>query len=443
LEGKLTYEEIQREIESRGIMPQKAPSLEPTLEGLRRMGFDRYPLAARIRQDPTRAIVVAGTNGKGSVCAALEALLIDAGERTGLFTSPHLMEVTERFRIAGEDIPEALFCQAYERVRDAVGDLTLSHFEWITLMAVWIFGSGEAVPPVDRLLLETGMGGQWDSTNAVPHGVAIITSLGFDHERFLGATLSEIARNKFGIVPSAENLPALPGGALVVHAPLPEEVMSVADLTRLRTQSRWFTAEPGELEVRSTPKGPDFTLKTRWGEGPLALAGRRGAANACLALTAFEKLGFDPTKHLGALNKIRWPGRMERIESALAPCPIYLSGDHNPQGLQSLRELLPLYRRRHLHILVGVGNDKDLGGILSLLKGISESSLYFTQTPFKGLSIREYGKWLDLGRGAWESPRAALVSIAQNAQPDDLILVTGSLYLVGHIRKFLVGSFQR
>ena len=188
------------------------------------------------------------------------------------------------------------------------------------------------------------------------------------------------------------------------------------------------------MTVREREGEPAFVLQTQWGKTPLSLPGHRAAQNAATALTLFKETGYSPEVHLSALGQVRWPGRMERIQHPKSPCPIYLSGDHNPAGAASLLELLPHFRRRHLFILAGIGKDKDADGILSSLFSLENSSVFLTETPFRGRSLQDYGPWLKLARGAAQDPLQALHQIFALAREEDMILVTGSLYLVGFVR---------
>ena len=412
-------------------MPDKAPSLDVTREGLAAIGFLGSPLFRRIQDNPLACVVITGTNGKGSTAATLEALCLSAGERTGLYTSPHLEKINERVRIDGIDVDDSVFLAAFNYVWSRTQHLKLSHFEWLTLIAIEILSSGRFAKPVERLILEVGLGGTWDCTNAVPHGMAVIASLALDHENLLGRTLHEIAENKFGIVSN---------GCLVVHTPFPAEAQAIMEQVRTRTQSRWIEAVPARSYCATKGRDPVPFIEILWGVAELNLAGERGAINTALALTVFAQLGYDPGSHLKALKKVRWPGRMEKLSHPDCLAPIYLSGDHNPAGIQSLLQMLPSYPREHLHILVGIGKDKDCQGMLAPLSKIKNSSLYLTETSFRGRTLEEYGDWLDRARGAWKVPTQALTQIMGQAQPYDMVLVTGSLYLVGDLRRELVSS---
>lgn len=432
----LSYEKAVHEIESRGIMPDRAPSLDNIQAALTRIGYERFALR------PEQVVVVAGTNGKGSVCAALEALTRAAGLRVGLYTSPHLVETTERFRIAGEDIDRVLFSEAFDRVDRCTADLKLSHFETLTAMAAWIFASGERVAPVDRLILEVGLGGLWDATNAIAHRYCVITPLGLDHQNLLGNSLAEIAMNKFGIVGE---------GASVVHSPLPSELKPLAQNLARRTHSAWHEAaiQPFRVERPAREVEPRYWLDTPWGSVENALKGERGALNASVALEACLKfpgwLGQGMVADqlracVPALSGIRWPGRMQKLENVKTPCPIYLSGDHNPQGVRSLLALLQDFTWKRIHLIVGVGRDKDAEGVLAPLFALPGSRVYLTVTPFKGRRLTEYGPWIERAQGAFESPLQALNQAIQQAESGDLILVTGSLYLVGEVLRAKPGA---
>lgn len=414
---KATFADAIENLEKRGIMPLRVPSLEPTKEALRCLGL-RFP------EDGRRVIIVAGTNGKGSTSKTLEALLCSAGQRTGLYTSPHLVSYRERIRLAGEDLSEELFVQAWQVVADKTSHLFLSHFEMLTVMAAWVFFSGEVVPVVDYAVFEVGLGGTWDATNAIPHETCVICKLGFDHQEFLGDSLVEIASNKFGVIGD---------GAKVMHLPLPEEVETLRAEVQSRTNSRWSESPPSALSIDTSERLPRFFLESKWGRAEMSLPGRRGAENMNLALHVFAEIGFDPKAHLSALKNVIWPARMQPVAMPDCPCPVFLSGDHNEQGVESLLELLAHYRYRHLHMVIGVGAKKDLDSMMARLASLPRSSYFFTTAQFRGRQREQYGSWLDRSQGFFEDPMWALEEIGRRAHADDLCLVTGSLYLAGDV----------
>lgn len=414
----LTYEEAIEALESRPIMPDRPPSLEQTRRGLEALlKVEPFPIR------PERVVLVAGTNGKGSVAATLESLLISAGQSVGLYTSPHLVRTTERIRMNGAEISKTDFAECYSRVIECTSGLALTHFEVLTLMAVEAFFSRQRV---EWAIFEVGLGGRWDATNAIPHEWAILTPVGMDHQNLLGNTLEEIAANKMGILDQAKT---------VIHSPFAPEVEKASAPWRDKADLRWIEApiDDYELEVK---KGrlPEFHVQTPWGSSALRLSGKRGAENSILALQAFEALGFSPKENISALSQVNWPGRMQEVHFEDAPCPVLLSGDHNVPGINSLLALLPHYSKKRLHILCGIGVEKDAAEMLTLLEEIPGSELYLTETPFNGLALKNYpAKFLKSVAGADEDPMAMLQKIFTRASEEDLILVTGSLYLVGKI----------
>jgi dihydrofolate synthase/folylpolyglutamate synthase len=426
----LTYRQIVQKIEALGVMPDRLPSLEPMTRALQRL-LEPHDFK------PEKTVVIAGTNGKGSVCATLQTLLQATGETVGLYTSPHLEETTERIQINGAPISEDLFCKAYSDVSSRLEGFTLTHFEVLTLMAAWIFFSKTGhFKKIDRAIFEVGLGGKWDATNAIPHHHCVITQLGYDHQNLLGNSLSEIAKNKFGIIHPESS---------VVYSPLPEEARSLLEDYKKIPHTRWHESAPFSYRVEQNETGrePQFFISTPWGETQIALAGRRGAENTMTALTCFRQLGFDPSPYLSTLAHVKWSGRMEKWTHPQARCPIYLSGDHNPQGVESLLELLPHYKYKQLYTLVGIGKDKDRDSILGPLFQVANQSVVLTQTPFRGIPIEGYGPWAQKAHDQVADPIEAIKTLFQQATEEDLILVTGSLYLVGEIKGFLRARTQQ
>jgi dihydrofolate synthase/folylpolyglutamate synthase len=404
------------DLEKRGIMPDSTPALTLTRQALEVL---KLPLPNR-----DKIVVVSGTNGKGSTCAVLENLIRHTGARTGFYSSPHLISYCERIKVDGKPISEKLFADAYEYIANQTKNISLTHFEVLTLMAIWIFCGTEDNPSVDWIILEVGLGGTWDATNAVPHGVSVISKIDYDHQNLLGSTLSEIAKNKLGIIEP---------NSVVIHQPFPDETEALVRREKESRGGRWF--ETPHYPFHGKPgHPPEFFITTPWGVASQGLAGARGAENTSLALTVFEKLGFDPSKHLSALSGVQWPGRMELIEERKG-APIYASGDHNPQGIASLISLLEFYPRNHLYMVVGIGKEKDIPKILEDLFTLKDTTILLTETPFRGAKLNQYGKYLELAAYAFESPSQALEKAKNLATTQDMILVTGSLYLVGALSK--------
>lgn len=431
----LSYSEIVAHIERRGIMPDTAPSLKPTEIGLERIGFYQTDFYKSLKENPSKVILVAGTNGKGSVCATLETLFMDAGESVGLYISPHLMDTRERIRYNRMDISQNHFCLAFEYVEQKTQDLKLTHFETLTLMAVHTFTSDAFQKPVDRLILEVGLGGLWDATNAVPHGVCVFTNLGLDHTQILGPTLLDIAKNKFGIIQDRFSKPLQ-----IFHQKFPQEISQfVKDKKTDQPQHFWTESLPFDHDILIQDGEPQWLIRTPWGSQPLVLPGYRGIQNTSLALNVFRGLGFDVGKHLKSLKNVRWPGRMEKLCYGKYS-HIYLSGDHNPDGVSSLIEILQHFKFNKLHVLMGVTASKDFEPMIDQILAIPGVDLYLTVSPFHGRDLSDFGSYLGRVKDSWPDCIEAFKNVLKRSDPSDMILVTGSLYLVGKIRQIITNG---
>lgn len=414
-----SYSEIVRYLESLHIMPKTMPGLDKIKRALAEFAWYQ-------KIDPKKVIVVAGTNGKGSTCAYLESLLLSANQKVGFYSSPHLISTTERIRFNGKQISEQKFVELFQQCQSAIKKFELSHFESLTLMAGHYYFQHL---DLDFVIFEVGLGGTYDATNAFPHQYSVITKLGFDHVNILGNTIEEIAKNKFGIIQIKNK---------VVYHQLDSKVDSLKNEIQKKTNSEWFEVEKPKYFVEKSNE-PKFYLETQWGKARLALPGYRSAENAMIALTTFEKMGFKIEKeNLESLSKVNWPGRMQKVNSPLAKCPIYLSGDHNQQGIESLIELLKDYTYQNIHIIVGVGVDKDADLMLEKLFQVKGAKIYLTVTPFKGRSLDQYKKeFVSKAISADADPLVVFKKSLENATSNDLVLVTGSLYLVGDLLNYL------
>lgn len=416
------FENVVQYLESLSIMPKEMPGIEKLKKALHET--DWY---ASI--DPTKVIVVAGTNGKGSTCAILESLLVFAGKRVGFYSSPHLIDTTERFRVQKKSISQDDFVKLFLANQESIARHQLTHFEALTLMAGDYFFSRKWNLSLDHIIFEVGLGGLYDATNAMPHSTSVITALSLDHTQILGSDLLSIAKNKFGIVQKNNR---------VIHHPLPVELEDLKTAKKEMTNSQWKVSESFRLSV---DKGPRYWIDTQWGKAELNLPGRRAAENAALALTTMNELGYDSAKYLAGLKMVAWPGRMQEVSWPGMKARIFLSGDHNQQGVQSLIDLLKDYTYQKIHIIIGIGKDKDSETMLLELEKVPGVQLYLTETPFKGLQISEYPEaQLQNAKLTDANVFNLLEQIKSTANQDDLVVVTGSLYLVGLVLKKLVSK---
>ncbi|MEK6627776.1 MAG: Mur ligase family protein [Bdellovibrionota bacterium] len=414
------YIEVIDYLESLQIMPKTMPGLEKIRTALELTDWYK-------KIDPSKVIIVAGTNGKGTTCAALESLLIEAKQRVAFYSSPHLVSTTERIRISGRQISQADFIEVFNQCFPLIKKCELSHFEALSLMAGHYFFSAKWAQNLDFVIFEVGLGGIYDATNAFPHKYSVITKLGLDHVNILGNSITEIAKNKFGIVASKN---------IVVHHPLPIEVNELKKTVQKSTNSNWVEAESCDFIIDKKNSIPRYFLKYNNTKFEINIIGKRAAENIMTALTLFQILGFDSGSFYGALNKIDWQGRMQKTVWPNLKCPFYLSGDHNLQGIDSLIEILADFKWKTLHLVVGIGVDKDATQMLKKLSELQNVKLYLTETPFKGLKINEYPEaYSELATNKDVNVINLLNQISDLASPEDLVLLTGSLYLVGEVLK--------
>lgn len=415
-----SYSEVVSFLESLQIMPKTMPGLQKIQRALALTDWFKHI-------DPNKIVVVAGTNGKGTTSAALEALLVVADQRVGFYSSPHLVSTTERIRFNSQNISEKDFVSLFNQCEKLIRDCELSHFEALTLMAGHYYFSQDWNLNLDFVIFEVGLGGVFDATNAFPHKYSIITKLGLDHTNILGSTLVDIAKNKFGIVTRK---------GIVVHHSLPEELLDLKQEFLRQSNSNWIEADPVDFNVKLVNSEPRYFMKYLDLEFEINIPGKRSAENIMTAISAFHCMGFVLNGHQQALNKINWQGRMQRITWPGLKCPLYLSGDHNIQGVESLIELLKNYNWKNLYIILGIGLDKDADLMFERLSKLSNVNLFLTETPFKGIKTEEYSEKIKKSaRASSADPIVLLNKIKVEATSEDLCLVTGSLYLVGKVLK--------
>lgn len=377
--------------------------------------------------DSSKVIIVAGTNGKGTTCATLQTLLVEAGKNVGFFSSPHLEKINERIKFNCIDISDDEFLDIFLKVHKKTHDFDLSHFEYLTAMAAYYFFECRKTD-IDFAIFEVGLGGTFDATNAIPHDISVITKLGLDHVDILGGTLEEIAKNKFGII-SDKNV--------VFHTKFDSKIKKLSESYSSRYSAKFIEAPSFSLKVDHSKKYPTFKVLSEFGEFSMTIPGKRAAENSVLAITIFDHLIDNSSRYLYATEKVYWPARME--QAFYKNRDIFFSGDHNLQGVQSLLELLRYYNFKNIHFVAGICYDKNYSAILETLLSVSNSVLYLTETPEKTRHINEYGeRFINAARFVSSNPIESLDCAISNAADDDLIIVTGSLYLVGFIKRIML-----
>ena len=390
-----------------------------------------------------RCAHIAGTNGKGSTAAMLDSILRAAGLRTGLYTSPHLERINERIRIDGADISDAEFAASWTRVHAAIEGLLATgklaahptYFECITAMAFVAF----AEAGVEFAVYEVGLGGRLDSTNIVQPEVAIITSIDFDHETFLGHSIAEIAAEKAGIIKA--------GAPVVSSVERPEARAVIA--RRCREVGARLSEIDAIWRIESI-EGVDVCYRavvtTSGSEERLSiappLAGRFQIRNALTAATAARLLaarGFPATDEAieGGIRTVRWPGRLERLGERPT---IYLDGTHNPAGG---RELLKFWDEnfagRRILLVYGAMRDKAVDEIAGLLFPAVDFVVLTEPMQPRAISapvLAEMAGHLAKKSVVIADPTKALEFAIEMASPNDAVFATGSLYLVGDLRAY-------
>jgi len=393
------------------------------------------------------SVHIAGTNGKGSTAAMLASICRASGLNCGLYTSPHLLRINERIRVDGEEISEEQFAESFTRVHAIIEELLASgklaahptYFECVTAMAFDFFARAK----VEIAVIEVGLGGRLDSTNVIVPEVAVITQIDFDHENFLGHSIAEIAAEKAGIIK--------PGAWVVSAAENPD----ANEVIRRRAAEQGAHLVEIDSACRISYLGANegryrfgVTLSDQLGAGgaqemkiALPLAGRFQVRNAVTALAAARLLaarGFaiDDSAIVRGLESVRWPGRLELLQERPA---VYLDGTHNPAGA---RELLAFWRThlagRRIHMIYGAMRDKAVDEVAGLLFP-QAATVILTQSPqprsISAQALAAMTSHLTKSAEAIREPGAALERALEIAAPDDVIFATGSLYLVGDLRR--------
>ena len=384
-------------------------------------------------QDRFRSIVVAGTNGKGSVTAMIERGLRAAGIRTGRYTSPHLVHLEERFAINGVAASDDCVDRALIRMQTASRRLAAppSYFEATTAIAFEIFRDAG----VDIAVLEVGLGGRLDATNVVDPIAVAITAIDFDHQAYLGHTLEAIAREKAGVIKP---------GCLTVLAKNPANVRKVVRETCDRLSARLAYAPEGATAIATIAAGTtELSLRTphrSYDAVKLGLRGRHQIDNAVTAVRLLEELtapGRPPIPAEAirtALEDVEWPARLELIRWQAGE--ILLDGAHNPGGVRALAAYVQETYGRKLPAVVGIMRDKEIDDMIRAFAGVA-SHLVFTAPASARAAAPD-----ELVRAAarlaptvpaigFSSPSEALSHAMALGQP---VIVAGSLYLAGQIR---------
>ncbi|MCK6262657.1 bifunctional tetrahydrofolate synthase/dihydrofolate synthase [Vibrio sp. ZSDE26] len=383
------------------------------------LGLDRVQAVAE-KTDLTKpaptVITVAGTNGKGSTCALMEAILLDAGYSVGVYSSPHLIRYNERVRINGVDLENEKHCIAFDYIERMRGDISLSFFEYGTLAALRVFQSEK----VDVVLLEVGLGGRLDATNIVDHDVSVITSLAVDHVDWLGDDINVIGFEKAGIFRS--NRPAIcgqpkPPATVAAHA---DDIG--ANFHQVGIQ---YTYQK-ESDTTWQWKSGTFEL----GALPIPKLPIQNAATALMALATAE-LDLSDVNIVNGLKSAQLPGRMQIIS---AEPVIILDVAHNPHSAQYLvKSIEESYPEKTIHTVVAMLHDKDIKATLDELSPITEHWYPASLEGPRAATVDELSTYLPNVVGKYQTPVEAFNSALTKANEHDVIIVVGSFHTVGEV----------
>ncbi|CAH8200096.1 bifunctional tetrahydrofolate synthase/dihydrofolate synthase [Vibrio aestuarianus] len=411
---------------TQNLIPQATSSLAVWLDYLANihtsaidLGLDRVQAVAQkanLTKPAPTVITVAGTNGKGSTCAIMEAILLDAGYRVGVYSSPHLIRYNERVRINGLELSDEKHAQSFSFIEEQRGEISLSLFEFGTLAALRLFQTEK----VDVVLLEVGLGGRLDATNVVDHDVSVITSLAIDHVDWLGDDINVIGYEKAGIYRSGK--PAIcgqpkPPATVAAHA---DDIgaqlhqVGIQFSYELVSDTTW-NWRSGRFELTQLPV-PSLPLPN--------------AATALMALGCAE-LDLSDINIVNGLKNVTLAGRMQKISDAPT---IILDVAHNPHSAQYLADQLQQrYAQRTIHMVVGMLHDKDVESTLKQLQPISSAWYPASLSGPRAAKAEELCRHLEQYVGQFTNPVSAFEAAMAQAKENDVIVVVGSFHTVGEV----------
>lgn len=375
-------------------------------------------------QDSVKTIHVTGTNGKGSTSYYLSNLLQKAGQKTGLFVSPYIYEFNERIQLNGKNISNNDLIKTANEIEMAIEilkkddpDFSLVTFEYEVALAFQFFAQENC----DYAVIEVGIGGEHDKTNVIIPEVSVITTIGLDHEKIIGPTLKDIAKEKSGIIKSDRP---------VVLGNVPQDVLEIL-LNKAQSENsksfllgRDFQIKimPDVIEYQDSKTIYNFALR------PLVEAYDIGVAVQVIQLL---QLDLDRKKIEEAINETRIPGRYDVIQTSPE---IIVDGAHNLQAMENLLNLVRKKKKGQIYVLLGMMKDKDLGPVTKLFK---DEKVTLTRIDYpRAARLEDFPKEAQKEFEYKENFEEAYTSLKNKLQVDDMLLVTGSFYLVGAVLNY-------
>ena len=388
-----------------------------------------------------KTVHIAGTNGKGSTAATIASIMKEAGYKVGLYTSPHLIDFTERIKISGKEIEEGEVVRLTEYIRSKVQDSEfkdelerITFFEFTTAMALIYFKEKE----VDMAVMETGMGGRLDATNVIGPLVSVITNISVEHKEYLGDTIEAVASEKAGII--KDGVPILTGVDQPAAFQVIERICNEKRAPLYRLGRDFSFHRKGFNNFSYNGINESFDLLT------LNLRGGHQFQNASLAVAAVEMLkntGFliPPEALIDGLGKVSWPGRLETISQSPM---IILDGAHNPAGAEMLsRAIKEELEFNRLYLVLGIMADKEVEGIISPLAPLAHE-IILSRPKYERASnpsdLLPLTRRYNVNCTAFNDLREAIDYAKSRAGNEDLIIISGSLFTVGEARGILTGQ---
>ncbi|SEG43714.1 bifunctional tetrahydrofolate synthase/dihydrofolate synthase [Vibrio hangzhouensis] len=394
------------------------------------LGLERVSVVAErghLTKPAPKVITVAGTNGKGSTCALMEAILLDAGYSVGVYSSPHLIRYNERVRINGSELPDEYHTQAFDYIDTLRGDISLSFFEYATLAALKLFQQQK----VDVVLLEVGLGGRLDATNVVDHDVSVITSLAVDHVDWLGDDINVIGFEKAGIFRTGR--PAICG-----QPKPPATVPAHADDIGAKFYQTGIQFDY-QLTSETTWSWQHGTFKLD--ELPVPALPLMNANTALMALGAAE-LDITDVNIVNGLRQARLAGRMQMVEGT--PTTV-LDVAHNPHSAEYLvNQLATHYPNKRFKVVIGMLHDKDIEETIRVLAPLTQDWYPASLSGPRAAQAAELIQYLPNSGAltAYASPVAAYQAAIGSAAEDDMVLVVGSFHTVGEVLEYVESTQQ-
>ncbi|MBI2111932.1 bifunctional folylpolyglutamate synthase/dihydrofolate synthase [Candidatus Woesearchaeota archaeon] len=375
-------------------------------------------------QNKVKCIHIAGTNGKGSTTAYISQILQEAGYTVGMYTSPHLVKFNERIRVNGQEISDKDIIKSIKKIKVVCeqNNLQPSFFECTTALAFLYF----AEKKVDFAVIEVGMGGKLDATNVINPLMSIITNISFDHQKNLGSTLKKIAVEKAGII--KENGLVLTGDKNI-------NIIKIFKKNSEKKNAKFFILNHDYTTLKSSLKGVFFTFNNN--QYSLKLLGEHQVTNACLAIQGIlllhkrGEIQVSLSQIQKGLLKTRWVGRLQILKKKPL---IIIDGAHNVAGMTVVKKFVENIAHRKVLVLA-IAKDKDIPEMIKLIVPLFEQVI-LTQGNYKPASLDTLEKWISPHRipiTKIKNPVKAVEKALSLVKKEDLILITGSLYLVGDV----------